>query len=126
MDYYDTPSQESNSQNNEMNGRRPDANRTNMMAVASFLCGLFGLLSLCCCIAFPLSILLGVAAITLAILSRRGEPFSGYAIAGLVLGILSVVFGIMAFAYLMIANQIITDPQMAPIFDELMEEYQSL
>ena len=54
--------------------KRPDVNRPNGTAIASMVCGILGLLLLCCCIAFPLSIILGVAAIVLAILSKKDEP----------------------------------------------------
>lgn len=100
--------------------------QTNTTARFSFLCGLSGVLFLCGCVAFPAAILCGVAAICLAIMSKKGQPFSKYAIFGLMFGILSLLFGILEFGYLIMANILVRDPQFAPIFDEVMQQYQAL
>ena len=103
--------------------KRPDVNQPNGTAIASMVCGILGLLLLCCCIAFPLSIILGVAAIVLAILSKKDSPFCGYAIAGLILGIFALLLGVVEFLYLMAVNMLVRDPSWAAVFDEIMEEY---
>lgn len=105
-------------------GRRPPIRKKNSMALASMLCGLFGVVFLFCCL-FPAAILLGVAAIVLSFLSRKGEPFSGLAIAGLVLGILAVLLGVAECAYLIMLNSMLQDPEMAHIFDQILEQYGS-
>ena len=123
MEYYD----DENRLGGYQTEREPrNANRTNGMALASMFCGITAILLLCFCILFPVSILLGVAAIVLAILSKMGEPFSGYAIAGLILGIIAVLLGIAAFVYLMIINAMLRDPQWAPFFDEVMKQYEEI
>lgn len=98
----------------------------NQTAVFSFLCGLSGILFLCGCIAFPASILCGVAAIGLAILSKKGQPFSKYAIFGLLFGILALILGILECGYLILASALVRDPEFAPIFDEVMQQYEAL
>ena len=120
MEYYDSDVQKESMQPSS------SPNEPNRMAIVSMICGIIGILLLCCCVAFPASIILGVAAITLAILSRKGEPFSGYAIAGLTLGIFALILGIAEFVYLMAVNMLLRDPQWAPFFDEVMEQYQEL
>lgn len=115
MDYYDDGGQS-----------RRDINQPNRMAIASMICGLCGFLMLCGCVAFPLSITLGVAAIVLAIMSKKGGPFSGYAIAGLILGILALLAGVVEFLYLMLINVLLRDPEWAPFFDEVMRQYEAL
>ncbi|MEG0987825.1 MAG: DUF4190 domain-containing protein, partial [Clostridium sp.] len=115
---------------NQNEGNRTQAPRpakqVNNMAVVSMLCGIFGSLALCCCIAFPLSIILGVAAISLSILSRKGQPFTGYAITGLVFGILSLVLGVAEGFYMIAINYMLQDPNMAPVFDQILEQYNAM
>lgn len=126
MEYYDN---DENRYKNQQGGR-PGENRpprqSNGMATASFICGLTGFLLLCACFAFPASILLGVTAIVLSIASRKGQPFSGFAIAGLILGILSLILGVTEFAYLIYLNHLLRDPEMAALFDRMLEQYQSM
>ncbi len=126
MEYYDN---DENRYKNQQGGR-PGENRpprqSNGMATASFICGLIGFLLLCSCFAFPASILLGVTAIVLSIASRKGQPFSGFAIAGLILGILSLILGVTEFAYLIYLNHLLRDPEMAALFDRMLEQYQSM
>ena len=125
MEYYDNndSSQSSNPENENSSASRPGRNG---MAVASMLCGITGVLFLCGCISFPASILCGVAAISLALLSKQGSPMSGYAIAGLVFGIVSLLLGLAECAYLIAVNALIRDPEFAPIFDEVMQQYEAL
>ena len=125
MEYYDSNDSSRNTVPNNENYGRSRQNR-NGMAVASMLCGITGILLLCCCVAFPASILCGVAAISLALLSRKGQPISGYAIAGLVFGIVSLLLGLAECAYLIAVNTLIRDPEFAPIFDEVMQQYEAL
>ena len=47
----------------------------NGYATVSMICGIFGILCLCC-FAFPLAIILGVGAVCFAIISKRGQPFT--------------------------------------------------
>lgn len=129
MEYYDNNDSSSHTQpddNSPYSGSQNHPNQPNNMAVASMFCGLIGSLLLCCCVAFPASILLGVAGISLAILSKKGQPFSGYAIAGLIFGIISLILGIAECAYLLMLNSLIRDPQFAPIFDEAMKQYEAI
>lgn len=125
MEYYDSNDSSRNTVPNNENYGHSRQNR-NGMAVASMLCGITGILLLCCCVAFPASILCGVAAISLALLSRKGQPISGYAIAGLVFGIVSLLLGLAECAYLIAVNTLIRDPEFAPIFDEVMQQYEAL
>lgn len=127
MDYYDSNDNQYNNkpENHQNREGRPSA-RPNGTATVSMVCGIIGVLSLCACIAFPLSIILGVAAIILSIQSRKGAPFTGTAIAGLVLGILSLLLGVAEGLYLIAFNFMLRDPQLAAMFDQLLEQYQNL
>ena len=126
MEYYDD---DESGQDNPDKLQKNDSNlthspkQTNTMAMASMICSIFGTLSLCCCVAFPVSIFLGVAAILLSILSKKGKPFSGYAIAGLILGTLSLILGIAEGAYMILINFMLRDPEIASIFDQLLQQY---
>lgn len=126
MEYYDDNKKNEDNQNeNENNryGKKPPVKQVNNMALASMLCGIFGTLTLCACVAFPLSMILGVAAIVLSISSRKGQPFTGYAIAGLIFGIVSLILGVAEGFYMIAVNYMLRDPEMAAIFDQIMEQY---
>lgn len=137
MEYYDDNDNESKEINQEndnwpnqgqqtpyyTSGNRPQPKPTNSMALASMICGIIGVLALCGCISFPLSIILGVAAICLSIFSKKGKPFTGYAIAGLVMGIISLILGVAEGLYIIAVNFMLRDPNMAPIFDQILEQY---
>lgn len=112
MEYYENT--------NESNQYK-EPKETNTMAVISMVVGIIALISCC---AFPFAILLGVAAIVLAILSKKGKPFSGFAIAGLVLGIMGVIFGLLMFAYIMFVTWMYqSNPD---FFNSIMNEYENL
>ncbi|WP_125143737.1 DUF4190 domain-containing protein [Clostridium transplantifaecale] len=130
MDYYDSNDNQYNNgpENGRNQGGKPAGGppkQPNGMATVSLICGIIGVLSLCACIAFPLSIILGVAAIVLSFLSRKGEPFTGMAIAGLVLGILALVLGVAEGLYMIAVNFMLRDPQMSSMFDQILDQYQN-
>ncbi len=71
--------------------------RSASMAIASMVLAIAGLVMGCCI--YP-AIIFGSLAIILALLSRGGEmSTSGYAKAGLILGIISIIFGILFLCY---------------------------
>jgi hypothetical protein len=85
------------------------------------ICGIFGILCLCC-FAFPLAIILGVGAVCFAIISKRGQPFYATAIFGIVLGVIAVVLGIGEFVYFMALSSLVKDPANAALINEFMEQ----
>lgn len=95
----------------------------NNMALASMIVGIFSLLS--CCFP-PLQFVLGIVGILLVIFSKKGKPWSGYAIAGLVMSIISLLISIVMVLYLALAFQMMRDPQFAPLFNEVYEMYETL
>ena len=71
--------------------------RSASMSIASMILGILGLIMSCCI--YP-AIIFGSLAIIFALLSRGGEMNTiGYAKAGLILGIIGIVFGILLFTY---------------------------
>ena len=121
MEYYDDyDNRELKEANGPSRQPKPPANN---MAIVSMILGIFASLLLCMCIAFPVSILLGAGAVCLSIMSKKGGPFSGFAVAGLVLGILAIVFGIIEFLYLIFVSQLLNDPYFTGILEEMMEQY---
>lgn len=68
----------------------------------------------------------GCGAIILSFLSRKGEPFTGLAIAGLVLGILSLILGVAEGLYMIAINFMLRDPQMSSMFDQILDQYQNM
>ena len=71
--------------------------RSSSMAIASLVLGIAGLVMSCCI--YP-AIIFGSLAILFALLSRGGElHMNSYGKAGLVLGIISIICGILIFTY---------------------------
>ncbi len=83
-------------QYHEMNTSYIDK-RSSSMAIASMVMGIAGLVMSCCI--YP-AIIFGSLAIILGLLSRGGEmTANGYGKAGLILGIISIVCGILFLIY---------------------------
>ena len=102
---------------------QPPYKQQNNMALAAMIVGIFSLLS--CCIP-PLQFALSVVGILLVIFSKKGgKPWSGFAIAGLVLSILSLIISIVMVIYVIFAFQMMRDPQYAPLFNEIYQMYES-
>lgn len=95
----------------------------NNMALASMIVSILSLLA--CCIP-PLQFIMGMVALLLAIFSKKGKPFSGFAIAGMVISILSLVISIGMVLYMMFAFSLMKDPQYAHIFNEILEMYETM
>lgn len=121
MNHYDeTPSSKEHSDTNET--RR---NRSRRYATMSMMCGILAFFSLF--LSFSAAILLGMSANMLFILSKEeGQPRRASAVVGLVLGIVSTIFGVIEFFCLIQVYHMITDPQYAPFFDQAMELYESV
>lgn len=95
--------------------------QSNGMALASMIVGIFALLT--CCIPF-VQFPLAVISIVLVILSKKGRPFHGFAIAGLVMAIISVLVSIGMTFYWGYVLKLMNDPEFMEMYNELMEMYQ--
>lgn len=102
-------------------GVPPQKNKN--MAIASMVVGIFALISCCCS---PLGLTLSIIGIVLVILSKKGAPFSGFAVAGLVLSIIALLGSLFSFAYYMMVLSIAQDPQFGPMFNDMMQQYQEI
>ena len=68
-------------------------------AIASFVCGIIGVLVCCCCV-YLANLILGVLAVILAIVAaKKSKKMPGLAIAGLILGILALLIFLALFAF---------------------------
>ena len=78
----------------------PPARSANGWAIASLICGILSLVICTCCCGGTgwIPLLLGIAAIVTAILSRNGQKMSGMAVGGLVCGIVAVVLSLVVLA----------------------------
>lgn len=113
---------QNNSPNNQpywQNGQPPK--RRNNLALASMIVGIFALIT--CCVPF-IQFPLAVTAIVLVILSKKKQPLSGFAIAGLVMGILAILLSIVMLLYWGAYLQLMNDPEFSKILNEMMEMYQ--
>lgn len=95
----------------------------NSFATISLISGIFALLTLCC-FAFPVAIICGVGAVCFAIISKKGQPFRGTAVAGIVLGVIAVLLGIGEFFYVLTITNLMKDPANAAAFNEFFEQFQ--
>ena len=113
---------QNNCQNNYQNNYPYEApqKETNRLAVASMIVGIFAMLT--CCIPF-IQFPLAVATIVLVILSKKGKPFNGFAVAGLVLGILAVIISIGMTIYWGVLISLMKDPEFMSIYNNLLESY---
>ncbi|MBQ4324344.1 MAG: DUF4190 domain-containing protein [Clostridia bacterium] len=69
--------------------------KTNGFAIASLSCGIASLV-ICCAFSGAISLVLGILGIVFAGVSRRGEPMTGMAKAGMICGIVALVFSVIA------------------------------
>ena len=109
-------------QNNYQNNYQYEApqKETNRLAVASMIVCIFAMLT--CCIPF-IQFPLAVVTIVLVILSKKGKPFNGFAVAGLVLGILAVIISIGMTIYWGVLISLMKDPEFMSIYNSLLESY---
>lgn len=110
-------------QNNPQSGMpygQPPKRRNNL-ALASMIFGILALLA--CCIPF-IQFPLAVVAIVLVILSKKKQPFSGFAIAGLVMGIIAIIISILMTLYWGALISMMNDPEFMDIYNELLKTYQ--
>ncbi len=101
------------------NGQPPK--KRNNLALASMIVGIFALIT--CCVPF-IQFPLAVTAIVLVILSKKKQPLSGFAIAGLVMGILAILLSIVMLLYWGAYLQLMNDPEFSKILNEMLEMYQ--
>ena len=80
----------------------------NSFATISLISGIFALLTLCC----------------FAIISKKGQPFRGSAVAGIILGVIAVLLGIGEFFYVLTITNLMKDPANAAAFNEFFEQFQ--
>lgn len=117
--YQQSPYQQNQYQQNSYQQIQPK--QSNGMALASMIMGIFALLT--CCIPF-IQFPLAVIAIVLVILSKKGRPFHGFAIAGLVMAIISVLVSIGMTFYWGYVIKLMNDPEFMSMHNEIMEMYQ--
>ena len=76
-----------------------------------------------CCIPF-VQFPLAVVSIVLVVLSKKGQPLSGFAIAGLVLAIISIIISILMTLYWGFLISMMNDPEFMSIYNEMLEMYE--
>ena len=92
----------------------------NNLALASMIFGIFSLLT--CCIPFfqfPLAII----SIVLVILSKKKQPLTGFAIAGLIMGIMSIFISILMVLYWGQVVSFMNSPEFMDTYNEMVQLY---
>ncbi len=89
--------------------------------------GIASILLCCCCfpVGFIISFALGMGGLALAVISKKGQPFSAFAIAGLVLSILGICGSLFIFGCYMLTAQMMKDPEYSALFNEIFQQYYS-
>ena len=98
----------------------------NTMATVAMLLGLLGVMLSCSCSLFPGAIGSGVAAIATAVLSKKGKPFRGTAILGILFGVIAILAGVVEFAYLVMLTTAMKNPDYAPFFNQVFEQMEQM
>lgn len=100
------------------------AKKKNGFAAAALFSGILALLNLCC-FNFPSCIILGVGAISIAIISKKGEPMSKTAVAAVVLGVMAIILGVVEYFYSLWLTDLLKDPDHIAMFNQMFEQIQS-
>ncbi len=98
---------------------------SNGLALASMIVGILALISCCCSplVQFPLA----VTAIVLMILSKKGRPLSGFAVAGLIMAIFAILMSIAMTLLIGLFNspeyrKILSSPEYQKIYEDIYED----
>ena len=109
---------------NPYNPYKKNPKQKNGFATAALFSGIFALLNLCC-FNFPSCIILGVGAISIAIISKKGEPMTKTAITAVVLGAIAIVLGVVEFFYSLWLSDLMKDPNYIVMFNQMFEQLQN-
>lgn len=114
--------QNTNFQGQQGMGRPP----VNPMAATSLVLGIISLLVSCCCfpVGFIVGFVLAMVGLVLAISSKKGKPFSGYAIAGLIVSILGICESLFLFFSYILTVKMMQDPNFSSLMNQIMEQYE--
>ena len=97
--------------------------KKNGFATAALCSGIFAILNLCC-FNFSSCIILGVGAISIAIISKKEAPMTRPAKAAVVLGVIAIVLGVIEFFYSLWLSDLIKDPANIAMINQLIEQVQ--
>lgn len=97
----------------------------NNVAVTSMVLGIVSLLVSCCClpVGFIGGFAIGMAGLVTAIVSKKDQPFSPFAIAGLVLSVLGICGSLFIFFCYTMTARLMQDPEYAALFNEILQQY---
>lgn len=114
--------QNTNFQGQQGMGKPP----VNPMAATSLVLGIISLLVSCCCfpVGFIVGFVLAMVGLVLAISSKKGKPFSGYAIAGLIVSILGICESLFLFFSYILTVKMMQDPNFSSLMNQIMEQYE--
>lgn len=93
----------------------------NSYATAALIGGVIALLNLCC-FSFTTAIVLGVGAVSFALLSKKDRKLSTPARIAVFLGVGSIVFGVIEYVYMIQLFEMAKDPDYMVQFNQLYRE----
>ena len=105
--------------------RRPAVKKErNTFASGALICGILGMLNLCC-FAFTTAIIFGVGAICFAIISKKENKLTKPARIAIILGTSAVLCGIAEYFYALKVIETIKDPANIAKFNQMLGEIET-
>lgn len=107
----------------EQNHIQSPDKKTSTFAFFSMAVGIFALFA---CISPPIQLLLGATALMAAYFSRNGQPMTGPAIAGTIMGIFGILCSFLFLAFYVFTIRMLDDPNNVAMQREIMRQYQDM
>ena len=107
----------------EQNHIQTPDKRTNTFAFFSLAVGIFALFA---CVSPPIQLLLGATALMAAYFSKNGQPMTGPAIAGTIMGICGIISSFVFLAFYVFTLRLLDDPNNVAMQREIMRQYQDI
>lgn len=100
----------------------------NHYASSALMFGVFSIINTCSFM-FPMAIIMGVSAVCFAVFSKdknEQEPkMTRAAVVGLVMGMISITFGIIEFFAMLSIYDMMKDPELIPYFNDAFEKLET-
>ena len=107
-----------------LNENRKPKKERNGRATAALVGGIFALLNLCC-FSFTTAIIMGVASISMAIMSKKDKKLTLPARIAIFLGSGAIVFGVAEYVYMLNLLDYVKQPENISQFNHMIKEVEN-
>ena len=108
-----------------LNENRKPKKERNGRATAALVGGIFALLNLCC-FSFTTAIIMGVASISMAIMSKKDKKLTLPARIAIFLGSGAIVFGVAEYVYMLNLLEYVKQPENISQFNHMIKEVENV